>query len=180
MIKIKTGLYLIAVFFLAIPILLNCNMNSNDLTITSPDNKIAVIILLNENNELRFGIYYGEKQILQQSKLGITRQDADFANGLKLLSVSKSERIVDKYSMLHGKKKECSYIANQKVYHLENKSGEKMDINFRVSDDGVAFRYYFPGTSKDVKTISREMTSHVFTEGTKAWIQPIAAPKPAG
>ena len=177
MIKIKTGLYLIAVFFLTIPILLNCNMNSNDLTITSPNQKIAVNISVYENNALRFGIYLGEKQILQQSKLGIIRQDADFVNGLKILSVSKSERIVDKYSMLLGKKKDCSYLANQRVYHLENKAGEKMDIIFRVSDDGVAFRYYFPGNSEDVKTISQEMTSYVFTKGTKAWIQPIADPK---
>jgi hypothetical protein len=177
MIKIKIVLQLLSVFILTIPILLNCTMKTNDLTITSPNNKIAINISFNENNALRFDIYYGEKQILQQSKLGIIRRDADFVNGLKMLSVSKSKRIIDKYSMLHGKKKVCSYLANQRIYHLENKSGEKMDIIFRISDDGVAFRYYFPGNSEDVKTISQETTSYVFTEGTKAWIQPIASPK---
>jgi len=37
-----------------------------------------------------------------------------------------------------------------------------MNIVFRVSNDGVAFRYEFPETSNDVKKITAEETSFHF------------------
>jgi alpha-glucosidase len=60
---------------------------------------------------------------------------------------------------------------------LKNASGEKIDVIFQVSNDGVAFRYYFPGKSQDIRKIKEETTSFNFLPSTKAWIQPAAEAK---
>lgn len=149
----------------------------SDNELRSPDKKITVVVYLDKNNSARFDINYDGKQILSESKLGVVRDDADFANQLKIIPISDVENICDEYSMLHGKQKSIEYIANQKVYQFLNNDGKKMDIIFRISDDGVAFRYYFPDKSDNVKTILKETTSYSFPEGTKTWIQPIAEAK---
>jgi hypothetical protein len=46
-----------------------------------------------------------------------------------------------------------------------------MTIVFRVSNDGVAFRYEFPDKSTDVKKVNAEATSFHFNDGTRAWMQ---------
>lgn len=52
-----------------------------------------------------------------------------------------------------------------------------MDIIFNLSDDGFAFRYYFPETSTDLKRITEEKTTYKFAENAKAWLQPMSKAK---
>lgn len=43
--------------------------------------------------------------------------------------------------MAVGKRRQIHYRANEQVYSVINAAGQKMDVAFRVSNDGVAFRY---------------------------------------
>ena len=52
-----------------------------------------------------------------------------------------------------------------------------MEIIFQLSDDGLAFRYNFPGQTEEIKQISRELTEYRFPEETKAWLQPMSRAK---
>ena len=74
--------------------------------------------------------------------------------------------------MLNAKKKNINYAATQRVIETKTASGKKMNIIFRVSNDGVAFQYEFPEKSTDVKKINAEATSFHFYDGTRAWLQP--------
>ena len=76
--------------------------------------------------------------------------------------------------MINAKKKNINYVATQRIIETQTASGKKMNIVFRVSNDGVAFRYKFPEKSTDVKKISAEATSFHFYDGTRAWLQPKA------
>lgn len=49
-----------------------------------------------------------------------------------------------------------------------------MEVIFQVSDDGVAFRYYFPGETDTVFKIIKELSSWHFNPSAKAFIQPCA------
>src|SRR5690606_32534351 len=82
--------------------------------------------------------------------------------------------VKDNYTMLTAKKANISYTATERIIETKTSSGKKMNIIFRVSDDGVAFRYEFPETSSEVRKIISEETSFRFFEGTKAWLQPKA------
>jgi hypothetical protein len=80
--------------------------------------------------------------------------------------------VKDNYEMLNAKKSHISYTANRKTISVKNSVGEKMNIIFQVSNDGLAFRYEFPGSPGEVKKITSEQTSFHFPEGTKSWLQP--------
>ena len=141
----------------------------------SPDGVLNVVVKVNASGAPEFGLFYGGKPAMKSTRLGLMREDADFSGNLQLVSISDVERVEDRYVLLHGKKHACSYTANRRVFRFTNKEGNKLDIIFQVSDDGVGFRYFFPGRESDgLKKISNELTSFDFHEGTHAWIQPIA------
>jgi hypothetical protein len=145
--------------------------------VTSPDKKLSVHFQVSADNRALYTVTYDDKMILDNSRLGIIMEDEDFSGNLRLESESAVESVKDNYTMLHGKKQSFSYTGNKKVFHLVNGSGKKMDIIFQVSNDGMAFRYYFPDKSTDIKKIKEETSSFHFPEGTKAFLQPLSDAK---
>ena len=140
--------------------------------IKSPDSKITVNVWLTSNGELVFSVIHSGNTILKNSKLGIIRSDEDFTTGLKIDSVSKADFVSDKYTLLHGKRMNCSYDANKRILYLSNQNKKILEIIFQISNDGVAFRYHFPEQSEHVKKIYKEVTSFHFDISTKAFLQP--------
>jgi hypothetical protein len=157
--------------FLTLRIYSACPCREKKQIITSPDKKISVFVNISENKSACYIVKYAGKIILGQSKLGIIRNDEDFSHNLSLDSISNIEIIKDDYEILQGKKRKCSYIGNRKVFHLRNANNKKIDIIFQVSNDGVAFRYYFPEKSNKKKKILKEISSFNFIPETKAYIQ---------
>ena len=149
---------------------------TND-TVSSPDNSLSVNFGVNKKNQAWYLVKKDKEVVIDTSLVGLVRKDEDFFKDLKVESISDSEKIEDSYSLLHGKKKDVKYSANQKVLHLENKGGKKLDIIFNVSDDGFAFKYKFPEKSDDVKYITEEKTTYNFKTETKAWLQPMSKAK---
>ena len=138
--------------------------------VSSPDKKISVQFELKDGNAT-YSVFFGSKQILSPSRLGIIREDEDFSTKLSLESASTIEIVTDNYTLGYGKRLNCSYIGNKKVFHVKSTTGQKMDIIFQVSNDGVAFRYYFPDQSTEIKKIKQEISSFHFLKATKAWLQ---------
>ena len=48
-----------------------------------------------------------------------------------------------------------------------------MNVIFRASNDGIAFRYEFPGQSEDTKRITAELTTFRLKPESRAWLQPM-------
>ncbi len=140
--------------------------------INSPDSKITVNVWLTSNGEPVYSILYAGATILKQSKLGIVRSDGDFTTGLKIDSVSNTNVVSDKYTLLHGKRLNCNYKANKRIIYLSNSNNKIIEIIFQISNDGVAFRYHFPGQSDQVIKIYKEVTSYHFDLSTKTFLQP--------
>lgn len=155
-----------AVFIL---LLGSCDAQKPDLTITSPDKKIVVTVDIDHST---YNITYQGETVLQNSRLGVVREDADFSKQLTLVKTSSPVIIDDQYTILTAKKKNIQYKATQKTFETKSGAGQSMNIIFRVSNDGVAFRYEFPETTTDIKRISSEATSFHFIDGTRAWLQP--------
>ncbi|MBC8052532.1 MAG: glycoside hydrolase family 97 catalytic domain-containing protein [Sphingobacteriaceae bacterium] len=152
------------------------SLSAQEYSLSSPDKKIKATIGLTAGKAW-YKVARENTEVLQVSKLGIIREDADFSTGLKVVSVTPAKAVSDSYQMLSSKRKLNVYKANNRVFHLKNASGQAMDIIFQVSNDGLVFRYYFPGTSTDVKKIKEEFTTYKFAPNTKAWLQPMANAK---
>jgi hypothetical protein len=138
----------------------------------SPDEKITVNFSVSSSGEPLYSVFHSGSTILKQSKLGIVRNDEDFSTGLTLDSVSNERVITDNYNLLHGKKLNCSYTGSKRVFYLKNSNSKKMEIIFQVSDDGVAFRYHFPGKTDTTIKIFKEVTSWHFDLSVKGFLQP--------
>jgi len=143
--------------------------------VTSPDKMLSVQFSV-ENGQAMYSVSRSNAVIILNSPLGLVCEDEDFSQNLVLISSKPTEVVKDNYTMLYGKQQQYKYAANKQVYRLKNKSGKIMDIIFQVSNDGVAFRYYFPDTSGKRKILS-EQSAFNFGSGTKAWIQPMTVAK---
>lgn len=142
--------------------------------LSSPNEKIVVTFNLSSIGVPSYTISRNNVQALESSKLGLVRTDGDYTRNLKLTSASRIEGVAKQYETLVGKRRINRYSAYQQVFHLTNSAGKPLDIIFSVSNDGVAFRYYFPGQSADIKQVTNELTSFNFPESAKGWLQPMA------
>jgi hypothetical protein len=142
--------------------------NTNSL-VASPDKNIVVTC---DIKQASYSIAYKGETVLRESKLGVIREDEDFSKNLQLVKISAAKTLKDNYLINNAKKSNITYIATEKVWETKTASGKKMNIVFRVSNDGVAFRYEFPEKSTEIKKITAEATSFHFNEGSRAWLQP--------
>jgi alpha-glucosidase len=145
--------------------------------LASPDGRLMVDFYLNAAGAPRYAIQLNGRLVLQESRLGLVRNDADFSRGLQLVSASAAERVKDKYEILTAKRRVNDYRANRKVFHLQTGAGQKLDLIFQVSNDGVAFRYCFPETNAAIHRLTEEVSSFHFLPGTRAWLQPMSVAK---
>lgn len=150
-----------------------CNRQA-PVSLTSPDARITVEIALDDQSAPRYSVTYQGTQVLVPARLGIALNDSDFTEGLELRAASPVQTITDHYALWTGKKSAITYTANEQTLTFANKAGRELNIVFRVSDDGVAFRYAFPGESTDVKQVLRETTSFALPDNALAWLQPMA------
>lgn len=74
-----------------------------------------------------------------------------------------------RYTMLTGKRRECSNSANEYTYIYEDSIGAEVRIVFRLFNDGLAFRYELDGLTDDI--VTDEYTIYRIKEGRQRWIQ---------
>lgn len=142
----------------------------------SPDGAIVVEFRLVDGRPT-YSILRNGQPALQESRLGLIRDDEDFSRGLKLVSQSPANPVEDRYEILTAKRRVNTYHGNASTIHLQTASGKKMHIMFQVSNDGVAFRYVFPELSSNLYKLKEDASSFHFLPGTVAWLQPMQVAK---
>jgi alpha-glucosidase len=138
----------------------------------SPDQSLALRVSLSASGDIQYSIQKAGANIIEPSALGIMMHGHDFTHGMKLVSTSKSERITDSYQTKNAKKSSITYKANQLVLSFVNEEKKKMELIFRLSNDGAAFRYSFPWI-KSNETIVKELSAFSFNKNARAWLQPM-------
>lgn len=142
----------------------------------SPDKSIALQVYLSASGEMQYKLERSGVTIIHPSALGVMMKGHDFTRGMKLVGTSKPQRITDSYQTKNAKKSSMLYQANQLVMSFLNEEGKKMDLIFRLSNDGAAFRYSFPWINSK-ETIVKEHSSFAFDKNAKAWLQPMSEAK---
>ncbi len=146
-----------------------CNVRYS---IQSPNQKINVQFWITDYGKPVYSVFYNGSVILKESRLGIIRSDEDFTQNLSLDSVSNEIKVNDKYTLLHGKKSICYYEGNKRTFYLRSENQKSYEIIFQVSNNGVAFRYYFPGKTVDKVKILNEISSFHFDVSAMGFLQP--------
>jgi Glycoside hydrolase 97. len=152
-------------------------MFSQKIAIVSPNQKIG--IALYNANDAETGEWYLKVQYSKNGKmselipkitLGLARADQNFSKELKLLKAGKPLLINEKYTVLHGKRSQCSNLANEAVVSFENPDKAKLNLIIRAYNDGVTFRYEFP-EKKGSFIVNDELTAYCIPDSTKRWLE---------
>ncbi len=159
-------------------ILLGCAFaSSSALALQSPNKELDVTVAVKPDKTLSYTVKRNGQMVLLSSPLGLKLAGADFSQELKLADVSPVRTVSEQYTMAVGKRRAIDYRANEQVYSVVNAAGQKMDVAFRVSDDGLAFRYVVADTKIPVKRFVSEATGFAFDPKTRAFLQPMAVAK---
>lgn len=114
---------------------------AEDVKIYSPDSLLQVTVSENDGSPV-YSIIYNGKQMLEESPLGLTTNVADFTKGLTL-NASPVTVIEDCYSLRNIKTNHAHYVANEVKLTLSARR-RSIGVEFRVSNNDVAFRYTLP------------------------------------
>ncbi len=114
-------------------------------TITSPDEKIAVRLQLDDQGQPRLGINYRGNELATASFGLEFAESGPLMQKLELLETSRGTQSVD-YPIAVGKVSSATDIHHALVveYRESDAPHRRLEIAVRVFDDGVAFRYQLP------------------------------------
>jgi len=114
--------------------------------------------------------------VLNDSPLGMVRDDQAFVEGLAFVSASKLQKIEQAYTLPHGKKSQYSNACNEQTIVFQNGRSAKMELIVRVFDNGAAFRYRFPEKDAAVHKLTQEATGYAIPKDARCWMMPYDAP----
>lgn len=168
----------LAVFF-GLPALLACQPTnkSNDNTLQSPDGSVEVKVEMSKDGFAMYRVAKDGVAVLEPSRLGVVAQEVDLSQDLKLVGVSAKQTVSDHFALKVGKQDSVHYTAHEKVFTFETPTGYRFDAIFQVSNEGVAFRYYFSSADTLKTQLVGEVTSFNLPDSAKAWLQPCADAK---
>jgi alpha-glucosidase len=142
-------------------------------TVGSPDGRLVVNVMLNDNSQPSYTVMLDNRTVVGPSSLGLVLSSGDMSSRMRPAGMSGIVPVDEKYTMIYGKQTECHYKANERRYDFVSAGNDTLEVIFRVSDDGVAFRYRLPGKAAGRYTVMDELSSFTFSNKTRAWLQPI-------
>lgn len=144
---------------------------SSEATITSPNGKLTVTIA-ERFGRVSYSVKYDGQTALRPSQLGLITNVNDLSTGLTMVS-HKDSTICEDYTLTRSKQSQVHYEANAMTITLQNPRGEKIQVEWRVSDNDIAMRYLLPkeGETGSVRVLS-EATSFTFPDGTTTFLTP--------
>lgn len=145
---------------------------AQSLTVESPGGNIVTEFWIEEGNA-HYRVLHEGSEIIEESRLGLVRRDMDFSKNLELKVATPPAEIEQQYTLAKGKRMHRTYRANQRTVRLLNEWGHPFEIEFQVADEGIAFRYHFPGGTDTERKISNEQTSFNFPSSATAWLEPL-------
>lgn len=145
--------------------------------VSDPEGITRVNLSLSPEGRLSYEVHHNGILMLNRCNLGVEMAHDDFTTGLELISSSEATEVNERYRLVAGKRQFCSYHATQRTFALRSAKGNRMDVQFSVSNGGVAFRYHFPGASDSLREVVHESSSFHFAAQAKGFLQPMSVAK---
>lgn len=169
---------MIKLFFklsLAFSILIMNTVFAQVAEIFSPDGKLKLNVF-SENGKALYNVTFQGKTMLDKSPLGLITNESDFSKNLKFID-SKKDKISKNYTNEKIKKSQVSYTANTLTINFTNADNFNIGIEFRVSDNNVAFRYEIqPMKDRLSAIVQSEITGYRFPSQTTTFLSPMMKP----
>lgn len=140
---------------------------------TSPDGNVILSFSLKNDGTPSYKVSYKNKPVINESTLGFTLKKAEpLTNNFKVVDTKKST-FKETWKPVWGEESEILNHYNELLVSLEqNNTNRKMNIRFRVYNEGVGFRYEFPSQKELTYFVVEEELSQFAMAGdhTAWWI----------
>jgi len=113
------------------------------------------------------------QEILRWSPLGLTRADADFETGLVVEKATRGT-VRNRYTLVHGKRRRVDDRGATLTLATRGQNGERLLLEFRAYDDGVAYRYRFPDKKPGYFEVTGEASSFVLPPAAQVTLSPFS------
>ncbi|MFG1911461.1 glycoside hydrolase family 97 catalytic domain-containing protein [Kribbella sp. NPDC048928] len=138
--------------------------------VASPDGKLQVVIAA-VDGRLTYGVTKNHKALVGASGLGLDLAGRpSLTEGMEIASVDR--RTIDEtWKPVWGTSSVVRNHANELTVHAVQPGTEfKLDLVFRVFDDGIGFRYHFPDQpGLDDYTVTAERTEFALDPDARSW-----------
>lgn len=147
--------------------------SAKDVLVSSPDGAVTVTVGV-KNNQPYYTMNYHSKIIVLPSHLGFQVDNGNIGSHVKMTGkqyASKDEI----WSQVWGEDELVRNHYNELTVSFQEQTGakKKMDVQFRVFNDGIGFRYILPEKIKGEKyCVQEELTEIALAHDAKAWSIP--------
>ena len=158
----------------AIPaILLTAAMSAAAVGIKSPSGDFALTVDVNDTGTPYYSLTYKGKPIVTDNKLGIKANEIDFTDGFRITAAT-TDSVDSTWQPVWGEYAEIRDHYNELAVELKGGSPERtMTLRFRLSDDGLGFRYELPRQDNaNYLTVTDELTEFNFSGNHTMWAIP--------
>jgi hypothetical protein len=144
--KISSSIRMKVLSFL-IMIVIGCQASAQ--TITSPNKNVSLSFTLTAAGEPSYSLSYGQKAVVKPSKLGLELRDKPaFMQGFTITKID-TATVDGTWKPVWGEVKTIRNNYRELAITLsQSETGRTILIRFRLFNDGVGFRYEFPGQPK--------------------------------
>ncbi len=148
-------------------------LQAQDYSVASPDGHIALTV--SNQQTLTYSVQLDGKTIIAPSPMGFQlKGEKDMSGNFAVTNDARVKNGVEAWTpVVRNKHAECRVPYNEFTLQLKEKSDgfRRMDVTFRVMDDGVAFRYTLYGIPVlGNRQIVRELTGYAVPDGSSLWI----------
>jgi len=140
--------------------------------VVSPDEAIEVAFKITEKGEAAYTVSFKNNEVIKTSTLGFDLKDLPSLKGdLKLINAKQSS-FNEVWEMPWGEQTKVENNYNQLKIELQETSvlKRKLNVIFKVYNDGIGFRYEFPKQENLSEVfITEENTQFKLTDDHKVW-----------
>jgi len=144
--KIPVSSFVAIVFLLAATAGCNLQSTKDRAMVQSPGKIIEVKFLLNEEGQPGYMVSFKSETVIDESFFGFSFRDIEpMKTGFTIEKISKST-FDETWEMPWGEQREVRNHYNEMIVALTENEGlkRKLNIHFKVYDDGLGFRFEFP------------------------------------
>ena len=151
-------------------------LRAETLTISSPDGR-TIVTVTDANHRAEYSVAFDGTTVIEPSMLGVNTSICSLGSGNEHIQVHFERRIQQSYKLDRTKRSTIHYTANQSTVTFIDSDSRSFAVQFRVSDNNVAFRYAIPQQDyRRVCTVLSEMTTFNFPSTTTTFLSPQAEP----
>ena len=145
------------------------------LDIAGPDGRLVVNVEGRDGLPV-YSLTYDGATLLSESPLGLTTDGGDFTSGMKLTADS-TDIFHARFRQDRIKHSQVDFTATRSRQSFVNSDGQRLDMEWLVGDNDVAFRYLLPAQGgKASAVIKAEATGYDFPSQTTTFITPQSDP----